>query len=435
MKRLIAFCLCFSFLAGCGGNNIPTPQIIAVSHIIDLPEQESSQQGQSWEEAAQSSSQQSSASSSQTVSSPSGSSSSQASPQTSSSQSVQSSSQSVSPSSSSVSSSKPSSSSQPDYEIVDNEGTGGSSSGGSSSDKPSGGSSSGGSSSDGGSSNKPSSSSVSSSSVSSSSSASSGSSQETSGERLSITVDGKKVTGDALDIVCQVVMNEVGDKWPQAAIQAQAVAVYTNIKRQNNAGTSPAFSAKTPSSALKKIVEPVLGKMVLYNGKPAMTTFFAISAGVTASSQNVWTTSYPYLSSVDSWIEAGYKDFEKTVSMSASTVMKKLESKLNVVLDVNDKANWFKILDYHDGEYVKTVQIGGSSGVKTTGRNLRENILGLRSTAFEIDYDSGSDTFEFTTRGYGHGVGLSQVGAYLYAQDGWDYIEILEHYYPGTEVS
>jgi len=36
--------------------------------------------------------------------------------------------------------------------------------------------------------------------------------------------------------------------------------------------------------------------------------------------------------------------------------------------------------------------------------------------------------------GYGHGVGMSQRGADVMAQQGNKYIEILEHYYPGTNV-
>ena len=71
----------------------------------------------------------------------------------------------------------------------------------------------------------------------------------------------------------------------------------------------------------------------------------------------------------------------------------------------------------------------------TTGRKIRENILGLRSHAFDISYDASSRTFTFTTYGYGHGVGMSQTGSNLYAKQGWDYKQILTYYYPGTTVA
>jgi stage II sporulation protein D len=42
--------------------------------------------------------------------------------------------------------------------------------------------------------------------------------------------------------------------------------------------------------------------------------------------------------------------------------------------------------------------------------------------------------FVFTGHGWGHGVGMSQYGAYGYAQHGWTYPKILAHYYPGTKL-
>lgn len=43
--------------------------------------------------------------------------------------------------------------------------------------------------------------------------------------------------------------------------------------------------------------------------------------------------------------------------------------------------------------------------------------------------------FVFNGHGWGHGVGMSQYGAYGYAQHGWAYAQILAHYYPGTKLS
>ena len=47
---------------------------------------------------------------------------------------------------------------------------------------------------------------------------------------------------------------------------------------------------------------------------------------------------------------------------------------------------------------------------------------------------SGAATFVVTGHGWGHGVGLSQYGAYGYAQKGFDYTKIVLHYFPGTEL-
>ena len=59
--------------------------------------------------------------------------------------------------------------------------------------------------------------------------------------------------------------------------------------------------------------------------------------------------------------------------------------------------------------------------------------LPLRSAAFDVVYDEGSDSFVFTVRGYGHGCGMSQFGAIGYASNGWSYADILAHSLPGHQ--
>src|SRR4051812_17659042 len=48
---------------------------------------------------------------------------------------------------------------------------------------------------------------------------------------------------------------------------------------------------------------------------------------------------------------------------------------------------------------------------------------------------SGATKLVVTGHGWGHGVGMSQWGAYGYAKHGWRYDRILAHYYPGTQLS
>ena len=60
-------------------------------------------------------------------------------------------------------------------------------------------------------------------------------------------------------------------------------------------------------------------------------------------------------------------------------------------------------------------------------------LIGIKSTNFRIE-ESG-DTITFYTVGYGHGVGMSQEGANQMALDGYNYKEIIKHYYTGVEIS
>ena len=59
-------------------------------------------------------------------------------------------------------------------------------------------------------------------------------------------------------------------------------------------------------------------------------------------------------------------------------------------------------------------------------------MLGLRSTDFDIEVTPINVVI--TTRGYGHGVGLSQYGANGMANSGKTYVEILKHYYKGITI-
>lgn len=87
-----------------------------------------------------------------------------------------------------------------------------------------------------------------------------------------------------------------------------------------------------------------------------------------------------------------------------------------------------EIISYYDQGSVEDVQIGN---IQYSGREVRE-ILNLASSYFTIENTTSG--YIVTTRGSGHGVGMSQYGAQLMALDGFNYIDILEHYYSGVEI-
>ena len=239
---------------------------------------------------------------------------------------------------------------------------------------------------------------------------------------------GKTVTASAFEIVSKVVQNEMGS-FHSEALKAQAVAAYSYILHENNAGRTPSLRLSAATTAVEKATRAVLGEAVYYKNKVAFTPFFATSAGATNSSADVWGGSYPYLISVDSSVDERAKNFRYEKVMSESKVRKALESYYKGIELDDDPDEWFEVLSYTDGGYNQKMRVGNKT---TTARILRESVLSLRSAAFEWEYD-GED-FTFITYGYGHGVGMSQTGANEYAKDGWDYEEILEHYYPGTKV-
>ena len=67
------------------------------------------------------------------------------------------------------------------------------------------------------------------------------------------------------------------------------------------------------------------------------------------------------------------------------------------------------------------------------GKDLK-SLLGIKTGVFRIKYNSKEEKFEIESIGLGHGVGMSQYGADYYAKKGMSYEQILQHYYPGTEI-
>ena len=80
--------------------------------------------------------------------------------------------------------------------------------------------------------------------------------------------------------------------------------------------------------------------------------------------------------------------------------------------------------------------IVGEKSSLTVGKELEiRRILSeshLKSSAFDVKFNGDSVILE--GKGWGHGVGLCQIGAAVMASKGYGYAEILQHYYPGTTL-
>ena len=85
---------------------------------------------------------------------------------------------------------------------------------------------------------------------------------------------------------------------------------------------------------------------------------------------------------------------------------------------------------------ISSLKISGTRRTETIGKELEiRRCLSdshLKSSAFTVSRD-GTD-FILHGHGWGHGVGLCQIGAAVMAASGYDYRQILAHYYEGAEV-
>lgn len=253
-------------------------------------------------------------------------------------------------------------------------------------------------------------------------------------ETLTVRANGSTITLDAYTMVCKIVANEVSTRFNDEAIKAQAVAAYSYVKYNNIHGQYPdVLLANTVPDKIANCVSAVWGKTCYYNGEVALSCYSASSAGATASSVNVWGGARPYLVSVSCPFDAGNDpNYGLTMTMSESDVRYYLERYLGTSL-TSSPENWLVVSSRIDGNYVGTVTVDNAYAV--TGRQLRENVFGykIRSASFDISYSNGY--FTFTTYGYGHGVGMSQNGANILANMGYDYVQILKYYFTGITVA
>lgn len=264
-------------------------------------------------------------------------------------------------------------------------------------------------------------------------------------------------TGQVVELPCRdyvlgAVAAEMPVSWPDEALKAQAVAAhsYALYCRDHTTLQSGAWLTADPArrqgcltepvlrsywgtayeenyTRLSALVDEVLGTIVCYDGAPACTSYFAISNGRTEASENVWGSALPYLTSVDSSTDLSADNYEYTITLSSAQMQQALAG-LGITADLAAPQQWFGAVTLTPAGYASTVSVCGQS---LSGTALRR-ALGLRSTCVAIAYQSGS--FTLTTKGYGHGVGMSQWGAKAMAEQGADYAAILAHYYPGTTL-
>ena len=263
----------------------------------------------------------------------------------------------------------------------------------------------------------------------------------TNGSSWSVKVNGKYyspgavIKGDYNDIIPCIVEAEMGSGCHIEGLKAQAVAAYCwLINAGSTKGSAPSVPMKTPESKAKKAAAAVAGQRVMYGGEVAQTYYYAISAGYSANCKDIWFADLPYLRAVASPGDKNVSGYKTTETYSAATLKSRVKSVYGVDLSGISKTKWFSVKYDENGAYVRSVSLGGKKTVR--GVSFRDELLNyeLRSSAFKVSYNKSRDSFTFTVYGYGHGVGMSQVGADYYAGLGWSYEQILTHYYKGTTV-
>lgn len=170
-----------------------------------------------------------------------------------------------------------------------------------------------------------------------------------------------------------------------------------------------------------KIKEAVLATKnitVKYNNDYIEAVYHSTSNGLTENAEDVWDTYYPYLISVKSYDETASSFYRETI-FSYDEINKLLNIKITRESNIQ--------YIYNDTNRVQKIIIDDKEFDAITFRNL----LKLRSTDFNLQLN---DNVKIITKGYGHGVGMSQYGANEMAKLGYNYKQIINHYYSNVTI-
>jgi stage II sporulation protein D len=244
---------------------------------------------------------------------------------------------------------------------------------------------------------------------------------------------------DLEEYLYSVIGGEMDSRWPQEALKAQAIAartyaLYERERQRNNPvfdlGDTPdrwqiykGVSSESPNTYAA--VDATAGKVLTYNNKIILSVFHACSGGHTENVEDVWTSKEPYLRAVP--------DFDQNISecswvrnFTPAEISARISGVGNVKEVIPEAFSPFRS--------VKTLKIVGDQGTKVLQGEEVRTALKLKSTRFNVS-KAADGSFVLQGLGYGHGLGMSQWGAYTLAKKGANHLQILGYYYQGVALT
>ena len=254
--------------------------------------------------------------------------------------------------------------------------------------------------------------------------------------QVNIDTTDKLLTVELEEYIIGVVAGEMPALFSEEALKAQAIASRTyliNHLQSNNSITNTTddqvYLTKEEMkekwkddydkyyNKIKEAVTATKGLIMYYNNEPIKAYYFSTSNGYTASSISVFNEQRDYLTSVESPFD---QDNSNTIEISKQDFCNKLDISCNQISITNiikDNSNRISKITINNKEF--------------KGTQVRK-LLSLRSTDFTFNIKE--TTIEIITKGYGHGVGMSQYGANNMAKIGYTYEEILKYYYQDIKI-
>lgn len=233
-----------------------------------------------------------------------------------------------------------------------------------------------------------------------------------------------------------VVGAEAVSSWPIEALKAQAVAArsYALYKRNSEANdiydvdttvsTQVYKGLDTEYTTTHEAVNSTLGQIMTYNNEVILAAFHSSSGGHTENVEDVWSSPLPYLRAV--------VDYDHQAPVFEWQQVFPVHRIKSLVAGIGNIRGLQPVQMTPRGRVI-TMKVTGDRGTAmVSGKDLRKT-LKLRSTLFRMSTDGNN--VQVRGRGFGHGLGLSQWGAYYLAQQGVNYDRILAHYYQNASLT
>lgn len=262
------------------------------------------------------------------------------------------------------------------------------------------------------------------------------------------TKDDKFLVVNVLDLesyVKGVLYHEVPHRWPLNAIKAQAIATRTYAlyqvaenEEQEFDVTSDIYSQVYGGRSAERhrtniATNRTRGKILTYNGKVLPAYFHSNCGGHTESAAELWKHDLPPLKGVKCGFCARAPGYQWSKNFRSGDIQDKLNAhgfKLGLIKEIS-------VLDRTKTGRIKNLKITTRDGetITISGVRFRE-IVGpnvIKSNAYNIKMQGYY--FDVSGRGWGHGVGMCQWGAYKMSREKYKYTSILNYYYPGAKIT
>jgi len=291
------------------------------------------------------------------------------------------------------------------------------------------------------------------------------------------------------DYLKGVVPSEMPESFNLESLKAQAVAsrtyVLSRIKDKNiydvtsTPDTQAYLGMDKETEKTNRAVDETQDEVIIYNGKIIEAVYHSTSGGYTENNENVWySVPYPYLRGVESPYEEKSPHYEWSKSFTNYKVQRLIKKYTfdNNLLDIGEVLS-FEVVKRGVSPRVVEIKIVGMYGDLILNGTTFQTIFGLKSAWFDFEFKNYTspyitsfltmveivpffkpvtetifkkftpyendiydvrkkrwDIVVFNGKGWGHGVGMSQWGAQGLSENGFNYIDILKHFYTGVEI-